>query len=182
MHRLFCVGIRTFIKLIRLIRVKMFTKCDVWQMHVRNWTMGCGHFLKLKVDTESQTTLIRHRAQKIGVFSSTIFFAETWRYWCEGHVVSKRLWVTHAIQHGKPFNYCNSKFPGRVVLRFSDQNWLPRSFDLMPLNFFLLGFYKLQVNVNKPTKRQVLKEDITRCINKIPQHLCKTIFTLCIKF
>ena len=28
-------------------------------------------------------------------------------------------------------------FPGRVLSRFGDQNWLPRSCDLTPLDFFL---------------------------------------------
>ena len=31
-------------------------------------------------------------------------------------------------------------FPGRVLSRFGDQNWLPRSCDLTPLNFFLWLF------------------------------------------
>ena len=31
-------------------------------------------------------------------------------------------------------------FPGRVLSRFADQNWPPRSCDLTPLDFFLLLF------------------------------------------
>ena len=33
-------------------------------------------------------------------------------------------------------------FPGRVLSRFGDQNWPPRSCDLTPLDFFLRGYSK----------------------------------------
>ena len=33
-------------------------------------------------------------------------------------------------------------FPGRVLSRFGDQNWPPRSCDLTPLDFFLWGYSK----------------------------------------
>jgi len=41
-------------------------------------------------------------------------------------------------------------FPGRVISRFGYQNWPPRSCDLTPLDFFLWGFLKSKVYVNKP--------------------------------
>ena len=33
-------------------------------------------------------------------------------------------------------------FPGRVLSRFGDRNWPPRSCDLTPLDFFLWGYSK----------------------------------------
>ncbi|KAK9510942.1 hypothetical protein O3M35_005613 [Rhynocoris fuscipes] len=38
-------------------------------------------------------------------------------------------------------------FPGRVLSRFGDQNWPPRSCDLTPLDFFLWGYLKSQRHI-----------------------------------
>ncbi|KYN44692.1 hypothetical protein ALC56_00687, partial [Trachymyrmex septentrionalis] len=51
----------------------------------------------------------------------------------------------------------------------------PRSCDLTPLDFFLWGYLKSQVYVNKPTTTRALKEEIQRCINEIQPHLCKMV-------
>ncbi|XP_078032646.1 uncharacterized protein LOC144467630 [Augochlora pura] len=69
----------------------------------------------------------------------------------------------------------HESFPGRVISRFGDQNWPPRSCDLTPLDFFLWGFLKSKVYINKPTTTHALKEEIELCINEIQPHLCKTI-------
>ena len=55
------------------------------------------------------------------------------------------------------------------------QNWPPRSCDLTPLDFFLWGYLKSQVYVNKPTTTRALKEEIQRCINEIQPHLCRIV-------
>ena len=39
--------------------------------------------------------------------------------------------------------------PGRVLSRFGDQNWPPKSYDLTSLHFFLWDY--LKSNVNNPT-------------------------------
>ena len=75
----------------------------------------------------------------------------------------------------------HQSFPGRVISRFGDQNWPPRSCDLTPLDFFLWGFLKSMVYANKPTTTQALKDEIGRCINEIPQHSCKTVIENFIK-
>ncbi|KYN38913.1 hypothetical protein ALC56_06702, partial [Trachymyrmex septentrionalis] len=49
------------------------------------------------------------------------------------------------------------------------------SYDLTPLDFFLWGYLKSQVYVNKPTTTRALKEEIQRCINEIQPHLCKMV-------
>ncbi|CAK9827661.1 hypothetical protein ANTRET_LOCUS5336 [Anthophora retusa] len=69
----------------------------------------------------------------------------------------------------------HESLPSRVISRFGDKNWPPRSCDLTPLDFFLWGFFKSKVYANKPTTTHVLKEEIERCINEIQPHLCKTI-------
>ena len=62
-------------------------------------------------------------------------------------------------------------FPGRVLSRFGDQNWPPRSCDLTPLDFFLWGYSKWKVYVDNPTTTRALKEEIKRCINEIQLQL-----------
>ena len=69
----------------------------------------------------------------------------------------------------------HKKFPGRVLSRSGDQNWPPRSCDLTPLDFFLWGYLKSQIYVNKPTTIRALKEEIQRCIDEIQPHLCKIV-------
>ena len=55
-------------------------------------------------------------------------------------------------------------FPGCVLSHFDDQNWLPRSCDLIPLDFFLWGY--LKSNINNFTTTRALQEEIKRCINE----------------
>ncbi|KAK0166333.1 hypothetical protein PV328_004759 [Microctonus aethiopoides] len=69
----------------------------------------------------------------------------------------------------------HGSFPGRVISRFGDRNWPPRSCDLTPLDFFLWGFLKSKVYANKPTTIHALKEEIKRCIKDIQPHLCRTV-------
>lgn len=57
-------------------------------------------------------------------------------------------------------------FPGCVISPFDVQNWPLRSCDLTPLDFFLWGFLKSKVYVNKSTTTHSLNEEIERCINK----------------
>lgn len=54
------------------------------------------------------------------------------------------------------------KFNDRVISRCGDVNWPPRSCDLTPLDFFLWGYLKEKVYVNKPRTIQELKDEITR--------------------
>ena len=68
-------------------------------------------------------------------------------------------------------------FPGRVLSRFGDQNWPPRSCDLTPLDFFLWGYLKSKVYVNNPTTTYALQEKIKHCINEIQLQLCRKIWT-----
>ena len=66
-------------------------------------------------------------------------------------------------------------FPGRVLSRFGDQNWPPRSCDLTPLDFFLWGYLKSKVYVNNPTTTRELQEEIKRCIDESQAQLCRKI-------
>lgn len=65
--------------------------------------------------------------------------------------------------------------PGRVISRFGDQNWPPRSCDLTPLDFWLWGYLKSRVYANKPATIEALKAEIRRCINEIPPHVFNNV-------
>ena len=45
--------------------------------------------------------------------------------------------------------------------------WFQQDGDLTPLDFFLCGFLKSKVYVNKPATTRELQEEIERCINEI---------------
>ncbi|XP_073828918.1 uncharacterized protein [Musca autumnalis] len=66
----------------------------------------------------------------------------------------------------------HNKFNGRVISRYGDVNWPPRSCDLTPLDFFLWGYLKEKVYVDKPATIQELKDEIIRRINGIEPPLC----------
>jgi len=66
----------------------------------------------------------------------------------------------------------HTKFPGRVISRFGEQNWPPRSCDLTPLDFFLWGYVKQKVYANDPQTIVALKDEIRRVIYELPQNLC----------
>lgn len=59
--------------------------------------------------------------------------------------------------------FLRTKFPDRVISRFDDQNyWPPRSCDLTPMGYFLWGYVKEKVYVNRPPTVERLKEEIRR--------------------
>lgn len=67
------------------------------------------------------------------------------------------------------------KFPGRVISRFGDINYPPRSCDLTPLDFFLWGFVKDKVYYNAPETTATLKNNIREVIGEIKPELCKIV-------
>lgn len=62
-------------------------------------------------------------------------------------------------------------FPGRVISRFGDVSWPPRSPDLSIPDFFLWGFLKSRVYIDKPRTLQELKNKIRREIREIPRDM-----------
>jgi hypothetical protein len=58
-------------------------------------------------------------------------------------------------------------FPQRVISRFGDVLWPPRSSDLTAVVFFLWGYLKSKVYSTRPTDLHVLKESIREEIAKI---------------
>lgn len=76
---------------------------------------------------------------------------------------------------GETIQLLHTRFPARVISRFGDQNWPPRSCDLTPLDFFLWGYLKSKVYVNHPQTIPDLKEEIRRCIEEIGPELCRNV-------
>ncbi|GFY03050.1 uncharacterized protein TNCV_980551 [Trichonephila clavipes] len=58
-------------------------------------------------------------------------------------------------------------FGDRLISRFGPVNWLPRSCDLTPLDYFLWGYVKSLVYANKPQTLDHLKDNIRRVIADI---------------
>jgi hypothetical protein len=59
------------------------------------------------------------------------------------------------------------RFPGRVISRFGDINWPPRSPDLTAPDFFLWGYLKPQVYATKPRNVHELKQRIIAAVTEI---------------
>ncbi|GFW01496.1 putative DD41D transposase [Trichonephila clavipes] len=67
-------------------------------------------------------------------------------------------------------------FGDRLISRFGPVNWLPRSCDLTPQNYFLWGYVKSLVYADKPQTLDHLEDNIRRVIADIrPQMLEKVI-------
>ncbi|GFS51547.1 transposable element Tc3 transposase [Trichonephila clavipes] len=67
-------------------------------------------------------------------------------------------------------------FGDRLISRFAPVNWPPRSCDLTPLDYFLWGYVKSLVYVDKPQTLDHLEDNIRRVIADIrPQMLEKVI-------
>ncbi|GFT79112.1 transposable element Tc3 transposase [Trichonephila clavipes] len=67
-------------------------------------------------------------------------------------------------------------FGDRLISRFGPVSWLPRSCDLTPLDYFLWGYVKSLVFVDKPQTLDHLEDNIRRVIADIrPQMLEKVI-------
>ncbi|GFW13046.1 transposable element Tc3 transposase [Trichonephila clavipes] len=67
-------------------------------------------------------------------------------------------------------------FGDRLISRFGPVNWPPRSCDLTPLDYFLWGYVKSLVYVDKPQTLDHLEDNIRRVIAIIrPQMLEKVI-------
>ena len=62
-------------------------------------------------------------------------------------------------------------FPGRLISRFGDVEWMARSPDLSPLDYFLWGYLKGKVHRKKPTNITQLKAVIEEEIQSIGQEM-----------
>jgi len=66
-------------------------------------------------------------------------------------------------------------FPQRVISRFGDVPWPPRSPDLTAPDFFLWGYLKSKVYSNRPTDLHTLKENIWEEIAKLSEETLQAV-------
>ncbi|GFW44023.1 putative DD41D transposase [Trichonephila clavipes] len=77
---------------------------------------------------------------------------------------------------GATIDLLKDTFGDRLISRFGSVNWLPRSCDLTPLDYFLWGYVKSLVYADKPQTLNHLEDNIRRVIADIrPQMLEKVI-------
>lgn len=72
-------------------------------------------------------------------------------------------------------NYLNEVFPNRWIGRRGTIEWPPRSPDLTPLDYFLWGYLKSKVYVNRPDNIADLKNRITEEIHKISPEVIQNV-------
>lgn len=70
-------------------------------------------------------------------------------------------------------DFLKQLFPGRLMSKNGDFDWPPRSPDLTPPDFFLWGYLKSKVYVNKPKTLEELKTNIRQEIAAIPVEMLK---------
>lgn len=66
-------------------------------------------------------------------------------------------------------------FPGRLISKFGDLNWPPRSPDLTAPDFFLWGYLKERVYLNDPKTLEDLKANIIREVDLITAEMLQSV-------
>ena len=67
--------------------------------------------------------------------------------------------------------------PGKLTSHRGDVPWPPRSPDLSPCDFFLWGYLKGKVYVDKPRDIPQLQNAIERELRAIPRQMCEQVMT-----
>ena len=68
---------------------------------------------------------------------------------------------------GETIDLLKENFHYQIISRNGPVNWPPSSCDLTPLEYFLWGYVKWLVHVDKPQSIDALEANITRAINGI---------------
>lgn len=71
--------------------------------------------------------------------------------------------------------YLNEVFPRRWIGRRGPIEWPPRSPDLTPLDFFLWGYLKNRVYINRPNNLEELKQRIRDEIRSISPQILQNV-------
>ena len=75
----------------------------------------------------------------------------------------------------KTIDLLKENFHEQIISRNGPMNWPPRSCDLRPLGYFLWGYVKSVVYVDKPQSINSLEANITRVINGIPADMLRIL-------
>ena len=82
-----------------------------------------------------------------------------------GPRVTARNWIA----------FLRQQFPGRLISRFGDVEWPPRSPDLSPPDYFLWGYLKDRVYANRPRTIEELKTNIRFEIQAISSEILEKV-------
>jgi hypothetical protein len=72
-------------------------------------------------------------------------------------------------------NWLNSHFPGKWIGRGGPIGWAPRSPDLTPLDFFLWGYLKSRVYVDRPRTLDDLRANIVNACATVTPEMLKNV-------
>jgi hypothetical protein len=97
----------------------------------------------------------------------------------------ENMWFQHdgATAHtARPtMDILRQAFPGRLISRFGDLHWPARSPDLSVLDFFLWGFLKSRVYMNRPPTLEALKENIQQEVMNLSPEVLREVMENAIK-
>ena len=71
--------------------------------------------------------------------------------------------------------YCGAAFPGRLISRFGDFSWPPRSPDLTSPDSLLRGYLKGKIYLNKPNTLQEIKNNIIQEISLLDPAIFESV-------
>ncbi|QQP51831.1 Transposable element Tc3 transposase, partial [Caligus rogercresseyi] len=113
---------------------------------------------------ENREMSIRRRSQQLGLCYST-----TWKILTEMNLVNMWFHQDGATCHTarETMNMLKDEFGEQLISRNGPVSWPPRSCDLTPLDYFLWGYVKSLVYVDKPNTIEALQDNITRVIRRI---------------
>jgi len=67
------------------------------------------------------------------------------------------------------------RFGEQFISHLGSVNWPPRSCDITVLDFFLWGYVKSKVYMDKPATIEALEANITRVIDQIPLEMLERV-------
>ncbi|GFX37747.1 uncharacterized protein TNCV_3115981 [Trichonephila clavipes] len=102
-------------------------------------------------------------------FYKRILFSDEAHFWLNGYVNKKTAAFGVKLIHKSlaTIDLLKDTFGDCLISRFGPVNWPPRSCDLTPLDYFLLGYVKSLVCADKPQTLDHLEDNIGRVIADI---------------
>ncbi|GFT60296.1 transposable element Tc3 transposase [Trichonephila clavipes] len=155
--------------------VKLIHKCMLKHRYIqKNWLFGALYGLVESFFKNDEGHNVTVNGDRYRAMITNFFIPEL-----NNHDVQE-LWFqqdgTTCHTARATIDLLKDTFGGRLISRFGHVNWPPRSCDLTPLDYFLWGYVKSLVYVDKPQTLDHLEGNIRRVIADMrPQRLEKVI-------
>jgi len=81
----------------------------------------------------------------------------------------------HTARETMALRELRERFGEQFISRLGPVNWPPRSCDITPLDFFLWGYVKSKVYMDKPATIEALEANITRVIGQISLEMLERV-------